>query len=222
MTGRRPDVVLFDVVGTLFDVARLEDVLAAHGAPVGMLEAWFERLLHTAAALTLAGEYAPFQDLVRPTLETTAARLGVAIEVEHVVRALQELPLHEPARRGIERLAGEGVSVAALTNSSSPGARALLERAGVLDRFAAVLSVEAVGRYKPDPAPYLDALERLRVPAERAAFVAAHAWDVLGASSVGIRAIWVSAHERSWPLPLSAGEVAFDVATAVELLLDGE
>ncbi|MFO7573200.1 MAG: haloacid dehalogenase type II [Gaiellaceae bacterium] len=214
--------MLFDVVGTLFDVTRLGDVLTAQGAPAGMLEAWFERLLHTASSLTLAGEWAPFSDLVRPTLETTAARIGVEIDSEHVLRALQELPLHEPARRGIERLAGAGVPIAALTNASAASAQGLLERAGVLDLFTAVLSVEAVSRYKPDPAPYLYALERFEVPAERAAFVAAHAWDVLGASSVGMRAVWVAAHERSWPLPVPAGEVAFDVATAVELLLGGE
>jgi 2-haloacid dehalogenase len=219
MTARRPEVVLFDVVGTLFDVTRVEEVLAAHGAPPGMFEAWFERLLHTAAALTLAGEYAPFSDLVRPTLATAAGRLGAEIDSEHVLRALQELPLLERARAGIERLSGEAIPIAALTNSSAASAQSLIERAGVLDLFTAVLSVEAVGRYKPDPAPYLYALERLGVPAGRAAFVAAHAWDVLGASSVGLRAVWVAAHERSWPLPIPAGETALDVASAVELLI---
>jgi len=65
MERARPDVVVFDVVGTLFGLGPVEDALAAEGAPAGLLEAWFERLLHSATALTLAGEYAPFAEIAK-------------------------------------------------------------------------------------------------------------------------------------------------------------
>ncbi len=114
---------------------------------------------------------------------------------------------------------GNGVTLAALTNSGADQAHALLDRAGIHSRFSSVVSVEKVQRYKPDPAPYRHTLERLGVPADRAAFVAAHAWDILGAERVGIRAVWIASHERAWPLPIRAGENAADAEVAAALLL---
>lgn len=222
MERARPDVVVFDVVGTLFGLGPVEDALAAEGAPAGLLEAWFERLLHSATALTLAGEYAPFAEIARSTLATTGARIGVTVDAETVLGAFAELPLLPGARTAVERLTSAGVRVAALTNSGAAQARGLLERGGLLDRFEAVLSVEATGRHKPDPVPYRYALEQLDVAAESAAFVAAHAWDVLGADRVGLRALWVASHERTWPLPIRVGETAPDLEAAARLLLGPE
>lgn len=215
----RPDAVVFDVVGTLFDLGPVEQALTLQGAPPAMLEAWFERLLHTATALTLAGEYAPFAEIASSTLGATAARLGVVVDPAPVLSAFRDLPLGGPAGRALERLADESVTLAALTNSGAEQARALLSRAGVLERFAHVVSVEDVRRYKPDAAPYRFVLEHLGVAPERVGFVAAHAWDVLGAERVGMRAVWIAAHEQTWPLPIRAGETATDAAAAAALLL---
>jgi hypothetical protein len=54
------DAVVFDVMGTIFDLSPLRQRLSAAGAPEGALEAWFERLLHAAATLTLVGEFQAF------------------------------------------------------------------------------------------------------------------------------------------------------------------
>jgi 2-haloacid dehalogenase len=218
----RPDVVVFDVVGTLFGLGPVEDALTAEDAPAGLLEAWFERLLHSATSLTLAGEYAPFSEIARSALATACARFRVTVDADSVMDAFGELPLLPGAQTAVERLASAGVRVAALTNSGAAQAGRLLGRAALLDRFEAVLSVEATGKYKPHPAPYRYALEQLDVTAERAAFVAAHAWDVLGADRVGLRALWVASHEGAWPLPIRVGETAPDLEAAARLLLGSE
>jgi 2-haloacid dehalogenase len=212
-------VAVFDVVGTLFDLAPVEAVLSDQGAPPGMLEAWFERILHSAGALTLVGEHAPFGEIARATLPTAAARLGAVVDATPVLEALRALPLQPGARDVLATLAESDIRIAALTNSSAEQARLLLEREGVLDRFEEVLSIESVGRYKPDPAPYRFALEHLHVAAGRAAFVAAHAWDAVGASNVGMRAIWVASHEHVWPLPVRAGVEVADLLGAAGAIL---
>jgi hypothetical protein len=47
------------------------------GAPDGALEAWFGRMLHTAASLTLVGEFRPFREIGGTTLRSTLAQLDV-------------------------------------------------------------------------------------------------------------------------------------------------
>jgi hypothetical protein len=50
--------VLFDVIGTLVELTPLRESLGP-----GALEAWFERLLHSATSLTLAGSFRPFHEI---------------------------------------------------------------------------------------------------------------------------------------------------------------
>lgn len=221
MADPRTEVVIFDVVGTLFDVAPVEAALVSQGAPAGMFEAWFERLLHSAATLTLIGEFAPFGEIARSTLATTSARIGIEVDIDAVLASFRQLPLQAGAREAVAALVEASVPVAALTNSSADQARSLLERSGVLGSFAEVLSVEAVRRYKPDPSPYRHALERLGVPATSATFIAAHAWDVAGAANVGMTGVWVGSHERVWPLPARAGVGVADLRAAADLVLAG-
>jgi 2-haloacid dehalogenase len=71
----------------------------------------------------------------------------------------------------------------------------LLERAGVRERFAALLSCDEVRRTKPHPEVY--ALARREAEGELW-LVAAHAWDVAGALMAGLRGAFVSEQEGSY------------------------
>ncbi len=73
-----------------------------------------------------------------------------------------------------------------------------LVRAGGLETLLDhVLSVEAVGVFKPDPRVYHLAIDRLGMSAEHVAFVSSNPWDVFGAHAFGMRAIW--ANRRAQP-----------------------
>ena len=54
-----------------------------------------------------------------------------------------------------------------------------------------MISVDDVKSYKPDPAVYLDLVDRGGQPADHTWLVSSNAWDVLGAKSAGLRAAWV-------------------------------
>ncbi len=58
--------------------------------------------------------------------------------------------------------------------------------------FDAVLSVEEIGVFKPDPRIYKLAVDRLEVPAERICFVSTNAWDAAGAAYFGFRVAWLN------------------------------
>src|ERR687892_1661158 len=102
-------VVVFDVMGTLFDLAPVRRKLGELGAPEGALEAWFGRMLHSAASLTLVGEFRPFREVGKTTLLTTLAQLGVESErADEVLQALGQLDPYPDAAPAFDRLEATG------------------------------------------------------------------------------------------------------------------
>ena len=55
------------------------------------------------------------------------------------------------------------------------------------------MTAERAGYYKPDPRPYEKALAELGVTATRCLFVAGSAYDLFGASNLGLPTYW---HDR--------------------------
>jgi 2-haloacid dehalogenase len=207
--------VIFDLFGTLLSLEPLQKKL--RGAA---FDAWFERLLHSATSLTLAGEFQPFSALAESTLRTTLARLERDLDPKPVLEALQSLEPYPEAEAAFERLERERVLIGVLTNGGAELARKLLEAAGLEERLAEIVSVEEVEVYKPHPAVYRHAAERLGVEARRITLIAAHAWDVLGAKQAGLDAVWVDRLEREWPFPKGRPRrVAHDLVEAADLAL---
>lgn len=195
--------VAFDAMGTLFDLSPLDDVLAAHGAAPGTREAWFQRALHTAAGLTLTGSFRPFAEIAAATLRSTLARQDLDPSfADEVVAALRTMPAFPDAAAAFDVLESAGVPALVLTNGGAEQTAELLERAGLAGRTAAVVTTAEVGAYKPDPRPYRRAARAAGVEPASLALVAAHAWDVHGAESAGLGAVWVDRGERTWPLPV--------------------
>lgn len=197
--------VVFDANGTLFDLAPVRSALGT----AEQLEAFFERTIHSALTLTTIGVWASFEEIARETLATTVAQLELEIDEAAVMAAFEELPAFADAAEAVEK-AG---SCAILTNSARSSTRKLVDKAGL--PIETILSCEEVRAYKPAPAPY--ELARQRVG--ECVLVAAHAWDVAGARAAGLRAIWVDRDERHWPLPsLEPAERAHSLIEAVELV----
>lgn len=202
----RPANVVFDAMGTLFDLAPVRERLGAAAT-----EAWFERILHSVAVLTMLGEFVPFKDLARTTLATTAAKLELDVDQGDVLAQLQQLPPAEGAREALERADHAFV----LTNGGREGGETLLENAGLADLVERVFGVDEVGAYKPDPRPYRLVLDQLG----DATLVAAHAWDCAGALRAGLSAVWVRSEEKIWPFPdgLLDGDGLREVARLVDV-----
>jgi 2-haloacid dehalogenase len=198
--------VVFDAMGTLFDLAPLRERLGAHAT-----EAWFERILHSAATLTILGEFVPFKELARTTLATTCAKLEFDVDQDDVLAQLQQLPPAEGAREALERADRAFV----LTNGGREGGEALLRNAGLDALVERVFGVDEVEAYKPDPRPYRLVLDELG----EATLVAAHAWDCAGALRAGMRAVWVRAEEKTWPFPdgLLDGDGLREVARLIDV-----
>jgi 2-haloacid dehalogenase len=185
---------VFDALGTLLDLGPV-------GARFpGPLEVWFERILHTGAALTLVGEFRPFADVAEATLPTALAQVGAAPDERAALDVLRNDL--RPAREANDAFAIlGGLPIYVLTNGSAKSTRDALERGGLADRVQEIVSIDDVRAWKPHRAPYAELERRAGVQASELWLVAAHAWDVLAARTYGWQGVWVESLEQRWPLP---------------------
>lgn len=103
----------------------------------------------------------------------------------------------------LEALRGRGLKLALVSNTASPKwlLEPILERQGIAERVDAVVLSSEVGKRKPHPAIFEQALRRLEVDARDTLFVGDRLEaDVLGASRVGmktVQAVWFRADVAS-------------------------
>ncbi len=221
---RRPLAVAFDVNETLTDLRPVADVFVRLGLGPGSLDWWFAVLLRDGIALAASGGLATFADLTRSALAEVAGASGHDLDEgagDQVLEAMGRVPLHPDVPPALDRLAGAGVPAYALTNGGAAFAGALLSAGGVVDRLSGILSVEAVGHWKPRPEPYHHAAGVAGVPVDRLALVAVHPWDTHGAAAAGLVTGWVDRGGRPYPAVFTAPTVqAGDLVGVVDRLLD--
>ena len=199
----RPSVVVFDVNETLSDLRPMGRRFTDVGAPAALLPTWFASVLRDGFALTVHGEQQPFAALASDVLRTllTGVELDRALDdaVAHVLGGFSELPVHPDVPDGVRALSDAGLRLVTLSNGATGVAEALLERAGVRDRFELLLSVEDAGVWKPARAAYEHAAARCAVAAEELLLVAVHPWDLDGAARAGLMTAWVDRAGTPYP-----------------------
>lgn len=185
-----PTVLLCDLDGTILDTTRLilESLRHAAATVFGVVPedsvflANFGRPLEESLA-ALAPELSPvqFQAFVDAYLEHTHA---------HQDRLLTVVPGADAA---IRRLRAAGRTLAVVTSKRKDLALHGLSRFGLGDSFAAVVAREDTARHKPDPEPLQEALRRLGVESDMAAYVGDSPFDMRAARAAGVRA-WGIVH----------------------------
>lgn len=190
--------VAFDVVGTLFSLDAPRKLLAEHGAP-GLFEVWFSGALRDYFARSHSGGYTPLKDVLEQTLERAGRLMDVSIDNEITRAAMESLSALVPApgaEAALERLDENGWISIALTNSAGDHTEDLLRRNGLDGYVKTVISCDDLQVSKPHPSVYQEAKKQsLGEPW----LIAAHAWDVAGAMTAGMRAIWISESEHIYP-----------------------
>lgn len=208
-----PVVVVFDVNETLLDLAPMrESFEAVFGSPPPLGE-WFARLLHGSLVANHLNDFRPFSEIGVEALLAIAAKLGPDLdesEAEVLVAGMEALPAHSDVIPALERLVDAGFRTAALTNGSTRVANAQVENAGLNPFIQRVISVDEVGRFKPDPTPYRYAADQLDVEPVEMMLVAAHDWDVAGAIRTGARGALVRRGRGRWTIPGIEPDLAVD------------
>ena len=162
---RRPAIVAFDVVGTLFSLEPLGFRLKEAGFSETALAEWFSRFLHAAVALDVANVFVPFCEVATATLEVMAAERGLASSgpaAERIILGMSELPAHPDAGPAFQGLREAGIRTIALTNGSAETTLHLLKQAGLEQYIERIVSIEEVRHWKPHAGGVSACRERCR------------------------------------------------------------
>ncbi len=187
--------IVFDVNETLLDLKSLQPQFERLFGDGNVLRSWFSQLLQGSLVATLTGSYRDFGELAKDALGIVAQRQGVSLSDDDAGAVLEEirrLPPHPEVKGSLGRLRGAGFRLATLTNSPYRVVNAQLENAGLAELFSQVLSVEEVRLFKPHPAVYQMAAEKLGIEVGDMRLVAAHNWDTTGAIRAGCKAAFVA------------------------------
>jgi len=171
-----PRWALFDLNGTLLDPSAVgEDALAT--------------AVHASMVDTVSGSYRPLPELLRAVLERDGEE-----HLDQALRRFAAMPPYPDASTALDTLRGAGVRVGVLSNSAKSAAESALSTAGL--EVELVVGSDAVEVFKPHPRVYAAGVEATGADPAEVVMVAAHWWDVLGASRAGLRSAWVGRKEQ--------------------------
>ncbi len=187
--------LLFDAYGTLFDVhsvaARCEQLWPGQGRAVS--ERWRAKQLEYTWLRSLMGRYQDFERITADGLRHACDALGLPCGEERVAELLAQYRRLAPFPEVANALAQlAGFKRAILSNGTPAMLAAAVRHAGLEGQLDAVLSVDSVKTYKPDPRVYQSAVDALGIEAGRIGFVSANGWDAAGAKAFGFRVFWIN------------------------------
>jgi len=187
---------VFDAYGTLLDVH------AAMAANARLLppdwerisQEWRQKQLEYSWVRTLTGlaHHRDFWQITQDALAFVAARHRITdpATLTALLDAYRRLPAYPDAAPTLRRLRAQGIRTAILSNGE-PGMLAdAVQAAGLASLLDAVISIEEVGAFKPDPRVYQLTADRLGLPASDMGFVSSNAWDAQAAHAFGFQVAW--------------------------------
>ena len=219
------DTLLFDILGTVVDEAgSMRAELAAALGEVGageqvqeLLTGWEQRFGTLVSAIRAGAPWRSTDDLNAEALADVlrdGPRLPEAA-VRQLALAGHRLRAWPDAQAALGRLS-QRFSMVALSNGNLSMLTDLFSSAGLT--WHCVLSGEMVHAYKPDPAVYRFALDRLALDPRRTLMVAAHPWDLRAAAGHGLRTAYIRRDGEGTP----ESSDAFDLSAAdLGALADG-
>lgn len=196
MPQATPRAMVFDAYGTLFDVHSVattcERLFSGQGARLSQL--WRTKQLEYTWLRNAMQRHADFnvvtQDALRVACETLALPYSQAA-LDELNAAYRSLLPFADANDALDVL-GKNRQLAILSNGAPDMLNAVVQHAGFQSRFDAVLSVEEVGVFKPDPRVYQLAVDRLNLAKSDIGFVSSNGWDAAGAKAFGFTVFWIN------------------------------
>ncbi len=192
----RPKVLFFDVNESLLDLTNLKkSVGKALGGMEDLVPLWFTTMLQYSLVSTAARQYADFGLIGAATLRMVGANNGITLseqEAKDALSPLRSLPPHPEVKEALGVLRNAGYKMVSLTNSSNKGVEAQFKNAGLTDYFDARLSIEDIGKYKPDSDVYDWAARKMGAQPKECMMIAAHGWDIAGAIWAGWRGAFIA------------------------------
>jgi len=195
-------VCVFDAYGTLFDVGAAARIAAGEDGREALAEKWMEvaefwrqKQLQYTWLRAITGDHIDFWTVTQNGLDWALERTGLGEDLELRERLLAlywELQMYKDVPVMLASLKAGGMQTAILSNGSPDMLDGAVDSSGMGTFLDAVLSVEDVGVFKPDPKVYQMVLDRFKCTADEVLFVSSNGWDAAAASGFGFQTVWAN------------------------------
>ena len=198
---RRPQAVLFDAYGTLFDVysvAQLaEQLFPGYGQALSVL--WRDKQIEYTRLVTTSNHgahYQPFWELTRAALVYALKKLTIqsfsAAHIDQLMNQYHHLTAYPENREVLLALRAKGIATGILSNGNPAMLATAVRSAGLQDVLDHVISVDSIRKYKTHPDAYALGEAACGLPAAQIAFVSSNSWDALAATWYGYQTLWIN------------------------------
>jgi 2-haloacid dehalogenase len=206
----KPQAILFDAYGTLFDVYSVgllaEQLFPGQGNALGLL--WRDKQIEYSRLVTTSNNgahYRPFWDLTRSALVYAVKRLvapaGSAdmadfdARIDRLMNQYRSLSAFPENREVLQDLRARGIVTGILSNGDPAMLNLAVKSAGLADLLDHVISVDPVRKFKTAPEAYALGEQATGLQARQIGFVSCNAWDALAATWYGYQTLWVNRYQ---------------------------
>lgn len=221
-------VAIFDAYGTLFDVNAAARALAEEPGRESFARVWQQvsrdwrmKQLNYTWLRAVTGAHADFWRVTEDGLDWALEAAGLAdAELRQRLLALyRTLDAYPEVPEMLHRLKELRLATGILSNGTPDMLDAAVEQAGVGELLDSILSVEAVGMFKPAREVYDLVGRTFGVPAADVLFVSSNGWDAACAAGYGFQTLWVNrSNEPMERMPWKPKWVRADLSQVPEIV----
>ncbi|MEL6167609.1 MAG: haloacid dehalogenase type II [Pseudomonadota bacterium] len=220
---------VFDAYGTLFDVAAAARAASAEPDFPALADAWprlaahwRQKQLEYTWLRAVRGDHTDFWEVTKDGLDWAMEAEGLNDPAlrDRLLALYRELEAYPEVPEMLARLKADGRRTAILSNGSPGMLEDAIASAGIGAQLDAVLSVEEVGVFKPDPSVYDLVGRHLGTDRGEVLFASSNGWDAASAARYGFVTVWVNrAGAPAERLPAPSDHMLADL-TKIPALVD--
>jgi 2-haloacid dehalogenase len=223
MRNRPLRAFVFDAYGTLFDVHSITAIAEAIAPGQGafLSQIWrTKQLQYTWLQSLMIAPAQPRDDFAAisaKALDYAVSQLMVALgdgDRRRLLDGYDRLAPFSDAHAALAELAPRPRWI--LSNGTLAMLEPLVRGSALAPHIDGILSADAAGIYKPSPAVYQLAVDRLQLDPREIAFVSSNGWDAAGAKAFGFTTFWINRNGE--PVERHAPEPDFIVGSLANLL----
>lgn len=219
---------VFDAYGTLFDVSSAAAQAAKEPPFAALADLWpalardwrLKQLQYTWLR-AVAGQHCDFVQVTQDGLDWAMEAQGLQDPAmrARLLQLYQQLAAYPEVPAMLATLKQRGFQTAILSNGSPDMLDPAVKSAGIAGALDAVLSVEAVGVFKPHDRVYDLVGQHFGCAKTDVLFVSSNGWDAAGGAGYGFQTAWVNrAGEPMDRLYATPHHVLSDLTTITELV----
>jgi len=188
-------VIAFDVYGTLIDTQGVLTLLEELVGDKALLfsNTWRAKQLEYSFRRALMNRYEHFSVCTAEALHYSCDSLQVSLTVAQkstILKSYQTLPAFKDVSKGLSLLTKD-YQLVAFSNGENKAVEKLLSNAKIRKYFSDVITADEVESFKPSPVIYQHLLSRINAEAENTWLISSNPFDVIGAKSQALNAVWL-------------------------------